>query len=117
VLGRIVVTLAYNYAAGRKRTVVTRLLVKDVPAGATVRARCAKGCARKQIVKRDARGAVALTRLITKPLKAGTVIRVTVSKPGYIAAVKSFRVRRGKPPRVRTRCLPPGAAEAQACGS
>jgi hypothetical protein len=43
---------------------------------------------------------ISLKPLVKKRLKAGTVIKVTVTKPGSVAAHKTLRVRAGKRPRV-----------------
>ena len=87
------VTLSYDYSVGRRSTKLSRLVVKGVPAGSTVKATCKKGCSRKSYVKRNARGSVTLSKLIRKRLKAGTQIRVVVSRPGSRAAIKTLRIR------------------------
>ena len=76
-------TLAFNFAnSTKKQTKLTSLVVKNVPAGATVSASCPKSCAKKTFKKTGASGNVSLAALIKKPLKVGTKITVTVSKPG-----------------------------------
>ena len=44
---RLVVTLSYDYSVKGRWTRITRLAVKGVAAGATVKATCKKGCSRK----------------------------------------------------------------------
>lgn len=115
-LQTIVVTLAYRYSGANARsTRITGLTVKGVPAGSTVTARCKKGCHRKSLVKRNVGGNVRLTGLVTKKLKVGTVITVTVSKPGMISAIKTLTIRKRKPPEVTTRCLAPGQTKPAKC--
>ena len=80
-----------------------------MPRGSTVRATCAKGCSRTSYVKRDARGTVSIRVLARKALKVGTRIRVEVTAPNMIGAVKTLTVRSRKDPSITTRCLPPGA--------
>ena len=77
-------------------------MVKDVPRGSTVTATCRTKQGRRcrgisKFTKRNARGNVSLKRFLRKPLRAGTVIEVRVTKPGRIGAVKRLTVRRGKP--------------------
>lgn len=106
VLPQIVVTLAFNFAnSTKKQTTLTSLVVKNVPAGATVSASCPKSCAKKTFKKTGASGNVSLAALIKKPLKVGTTITVTVSKPGYTSVVKTLKVRPRKSPTLTTRSI------------
>ena len=81
------------------------LRVTDVPRGATVSARCPKGCSRKTYTKRNARGTVSLKRLVRKRLKVGTTITVTVTGPA-----RSARSRCSRSGRARTRRSGPAAS-------
>ena len=95
---------------------LTTLAIKDVPKGATVTAKCPKGCARKTYTKRNARGTVNLRKLTGgRRIKAGTTITVTVTRPGEIGAVKKLVVRAGRNPKITTRCLKPGAKKPGSC--
>ena len=77
--------------------------VKGVPAGATVKVTCKKGCSRKSYkVKKKKRGTVSLKTVVRKRLRAGTTIRVVVSRPGNLAAIKTLRIRASNPPQVKT---------------
>jgi hypothetical protein len=67
----------------------------------------------KPLVVRNARGTVRLRRVISKALKAGTRIRVDVTKTGMIGAVKIVEVRKRKAPKVTTQCLPVGSTKPQ----
>jgi hypothetical protein len=117
---QILVTLAFFSSAGKKTTKFTTLQVKNVPFGATVNVTCkGKGCPsglkRKGFTKKNAFGTVSLAKFIKKPLRAGNVITVVVSKPGAIGAVKVMTVRKRKKPLIATRCQPPGAKKPVAC--
>ncbi len=114
-LKRIVIFLRWNKSSSRTSTRFKYLRVTDVPRGATVTARCPKGCSRKSYTKRNARGTVSLKPLIRKRLKVGTTITVTVSRPGEIGAVKILKVRPRKDPSIKTRCLAPGAKRPSTC--
>ena len=111
---QVVVTLAFFSTASKKTTKFTTLQVKNVPFGATVKVTCkGKGCPSglkgKGFTKTNAFGTVTLAKFIKKPLKAGDVITVSVSKPDAINAVKILTVRASKKPLITTKCLPPGA--------
>ena len=100
----------------RTSTRLRTLNVKNVPAGATVTATCAKGCTRKSVVVRHAYGTVALDRIgLTRAFKVGTRIRVEVRVSGMIGAVRTLTVRPKQRPTVATRCLRPGAATESLC--
>lgn len=100
---RLVVTLSYDYSVKGRYTRLPRLQVKGVPAGATVKVTCKKGCSRKKYsVKKKKRGTVSLKTVVRKRLKSGTTIRVVVSRPGNLAAIKTLKVRSSKRPTVKT---------------
>jgi Bacterial Ig domain len=113
----VVVTLTFSYRdANKKSTRISALVVNSVPAGSTVTARCPKGCAKKTLVKKNAKGNVSLKALAgKKPLKVKTKITVTVSKPGAVSAVKVLVVQKSKAPTVTSFCQPPGAAKPGKC--
>jgi hypothetical protein len=130
-------SLAFAFSSStNKETKFTRLAVTGVLAGSTVTVTCIKGTcptalvARKTttkkgkkkttlvpkpLVTKNASGTVQLTKLISKPLKAGTQLRVDVTKPGAIGAVKVMVVGKRKAPKVTTQCLPPGASKPASC--
>ena len=85
-------------------TKFSRLQVKDVPKGATVTVKCSgKGCPKgltgKGFVKTNASATVSLSAFIKKPIPRTASITVTVSKAGFISAVKTLKLRKGKSPR------------------
>jgi len=85
----------------RTRTVFRSLNATGVPAGATVIATCAKGCARKRYVSRHAYGKVALKSLIAAALPKGTKIVVEVTVPGMVTATRTLTVRASRRPAVK----------------
>jgi hypothetical protein len=111
----ITVTISYSHSAGRRKTRFDRLQVKGIPRGATLRVTCAKGCSRKSYVKRNARGTVSILAMARKPLRVGTKLRVVVTAPNMIGAVKTLTVRSRQDPSIRTRCLEPGARRESVC--
>jgi len=116
------VGVSYNFRVSPRSTTFTRLQVKDVPRGATVKATCAfkrskcPGKARTAYTLRRAAGTVSLDRRYKGvPLKVGTKVTVTVTQSGSVGAVKVIEIRRSRAPKVTDRCLPPGAPSARAC--
>ncbi|WP_028065844.1 MopE-related protein [Solirubrobacter soli] len=117
---QVLVTVAFFASAKKGSTKFTTLQVKNVPFGATVSvvckgSGCPSGLKGKGFTKPNAFGTVSLAKFIKKPLKAGSVVTVTVSKPGAINAVKVLTVRAAKKPLIATKCLPPGAKSPVAC--
>jgi hypothetical protein len=118
-LERIQVTLSSDFDdPGRRTTKLTRLDVKDIPRGSTLRVTCdppgARACPARALTRRDVRGTVKL-RTFRKAFRAGTVIQARVTKPNAVGAVKLLTIRAGKRPAFATRCLPPGASRFQRC--
>ncbi len=114
--GQIIATLAFSFSNSTKsKTKLTRLVVKNVPAGSTVTAKCKKGCAKKSFKKKNASGQVSLSALIKKPLKVNTTIKVVISKSGMGSAVKILKIRARKSPKLTSQCQPVGASKPAAC--
>jgi hypothetical protein len=116
----LVVDLKADAKAGRTSTVFKGLTVRNVPAGATVTVTCAKGCKRTSLTLKNVAGTVSLKPFFAKrakqgSLKAGTKIRVAVTAPNMIGAVKTLTVRARRAPTVATRCLAPGATVETLC--
>jgi hypothetical protein len=109
-------TISYQFSAAKKTTRLTALNVTGVPAGATVKATCAKGCSAKAytVTKKKA-GTVSLKAFIKRPLRVGTKITVVTTKPGTIGSHKVLTIRARKRPSVTVHCLPPGVTKPQVC--
>jgi hypothetical protein len=109
-------TISYQFSAAKRTTRLSALNVTAVPAGATVKATCPKGCSAKSytVTKKKA-GTVSLKAFIKRPLKVGTKITVVTTKPGTIGSHKVLTIRARKRPSVTARCLPPGVTKPQAC--
>jgi hypothetical protein len=65
----------------------------------------------KPLVIRNASGTVKLSKVIKKALRAGTRIRVDVTKTGMIGATLILTVGKRKAPKVTTQCLPVGSSK------
>lgn len=98
---KIAFTLAYDYKVSGRYTRLPRLVVKGVPKGATVTAKCKKGCAVKSLTRRNVNGTVSLAKLVRKRLKAGTKITVVVSQVGMVSTTKTLTIRKSKRPVVK----------------
>jgi hypothetical protein len=91
------------------------LVTVTAPHGARVTISCrGRGCPSPRLARTA--GVVRLRRF-EAPLAAGTRLRVTVSKRGYIAKVTTFRIRRGRVPLRTDGCRYPGRARVQRCPS
>ena len=114
--GRINVSIAFDF--GGKSTVFSLLQVKGAPKGATIEVVCkGKRCPTRKLTKRNAPRVFTLKPFLKKPLGNGTVLTVTVTKPGSFGMVKTFTVRAGKRPKIAERCLRPNSKTARAACS
>jgi hypothetical protein len=112
---QIVVTLGFSFSSLAKATKLSNLVVKNLPAGATVTVKCPKGCAKKSFKKAKVSGELSLQTVVKKPLKLGTKLTMIVSKPGSSSAVKVLTIRARKAPLVTTQCQPEGTSKPAAC--
>ena len=114
------------WQAFRRFTRNVRLVVTDLPAGATVVVRCGRarrpkgsGCGklrRSSAVIQEARRRFSLTRLLkNRRLRRDTVIELRVSAPQMIGKVLRYRIRPGRAPKVARLCLPPGGPRPTRC--
>ena len=53
----------------------------------------------------------------SKHVKTGVSITVVVGHSGYVAAVKTIKIRKKGGPLVSTRCLPAGAKKSVSCST
>jgi hypothetical protein len=93
-------TVVFAYASFTR---LTRLTVKHLPAGATVRLTCSGSCPKalkRPWTKQVSHSELALARLVRGQLRPGMKVVIAVSKPGWIGTKKTLRIRRGKAPTV-----------------
>jgi hypothetical protein len=102
--------------AGRK---VTRMAVRAVPAGGTVRVTCrGGGCAFKTKTIRGRRTVNLAKRFRSRTLRPGTVVKLVIAGPNRIGKEITFKIRSKRPKvLVTTRCRPPAATTALTCAS
>jgi PKD repeat protein len=110
-----------------RRGIRLRRMIVDAPGGSTVVVRCqGRHCpfhrqVRTAVSGRSARALARASRLIRvrrlerRLLRAGIVLRVSVTKPGTIGKHTRFRIRKGRPPARTDRCLMPGAPRPTRC--
>ena len=122
VAGRIHPVLSWSFYYAPRYTRVLVLSVNHLPRGARVLVTCAgRGCplaSRAVSVHHSSRaaGGADLAQLFGRHrVKPGTVISVTVERPGYIGKRYSFKVRAAHAPRVRITCQAPGMAPGVGC--
>jgi hypothetical protein len=101
--------------AGRitHRGALLRLLVVSAPKGTKVSVRCGgHGCPFKKQVRAAARIRV---KRLERLLPAGVVVKVYVTKRGFIGKYTRFKIRGGAAPARTDRCLPPGSWKPVRC--
>jgi hypothetical protein len=111
--------VSHRWLVFRRYTTVQRLTVTGIPAGAALVMRCrGGGCpfaartltfptaeARRKLAKRFA----------GRRLRPGARIDLRITAPGWVGRIVRFTIRDEKAPKVRVRCLPPGATEPTRC--
>jgi hypothetical protein len=98
---KIGATLRYAFTRTSKATMFTSLLVRNVPAGAKITARCkGGGCAKKAFRAVAKSNSVSLKPLTRRKLKVGAVITVVVTRPGMVSRTIVVTVRKGKDPKL-----------------
>jgi hypothetical protein len=121
--GRINVTIAFDFPSAGKSTTFSLLQVKGSPSGATVDVTCkGKSCPKRKakttrLTKPNAPSTLSLKPWLNKSLRAGTVLKVTATKPGSFGMVKTFKVRANQRPQITTTCLQPNSKSRAACAS
>ena len=120
---RLDFTLAFDFARATTSTRFTRLLVRDAPRGATLEVTCrGRSCPTRRLrgarrptvfTQRIGSRPITLRPWIRKSLRAGTVLTVTVTRPGAVGRVKTLTARTNRRPLTRTTCLRPNARSAR----
>jgi hypothetical protein len=101
---------------GRNGTVFTRLALRGLPTGSTVRVRCkGSSCPRRRQTFRDTGRRVDLRSFVDHRLRPGTRLTTTITHDARVGVVKVMRIRRSRVPAIRTLCLAPGAIDPQPC--
>jgi putative metal-binding protein len=116
--GRITAGVTNLWSVTRRATRIVTLRVRDAPPGAAIRVTCReRKCKfRRHTTTAGPNGSAKLTRMFKrKRLRRGAVLEVRITAPNAIGKVVRYRIRRGKIPRARTLCLPPGARRPARC--
>jgi hypothetical protein len=109
---RITSPVEVSWKVRGRLTRVVRLRVRDVPSGATVRAKCSgRPCPFRSRRFKGAR--VNIGKAFKKRLRAGARIEVRITAPGAIGKVVRYKTRRGKLPKTTRLCVPLGAQRAR----
>jgi hypothetical protein len=99
----------------RQHGVTIDLLSVRAPRGSRIEVRCrGRGCPRRRQVRRARRRAMRF-RAFERTLRAGVVLEVFVTRSGRIGKYVSFKIRAGRPPLRRDRCVMPGKRVPRAC--
>jgi hypothetical protein len=120
VAGRIHPILSWTFYYSLRYTEILGLTVDHAPPGTRVLVSCAgHGCpfARRPIaVDGSAHATAGVVSLFRgSRLKPGTLIVVSVGRPGWIGKRYAFKVRKGHPPRLAISCQAPGMAPGAGC--
>ena len=114
---RITSTVGNFWVVNRRFGLLQRLVVNDLPAGATVTITCrGNGCPFRscRFARNRSGRAVATKAFARKRLRIGAVVQVRITKPGAIGRVVTFSLRRKNAvPRPVAQCLPVGATRPQ----
>jgi hypothetical protein len=114
-------TVKSSFKPGRRFTIVRSMVLRKVPAGATVRLTCkGKGCPFKSKRLSVKKAKVSLTGYFKPKKKAakltpGARIQIRVVKAGMIGRSFTYTIRKGKQPKRATGCLAPDTTRAAAC--
>ncbi len=100
-------------AAPPGSTVVIRCRGRSCPFGR--QSRVIKSAARAKGTRPATQAVLRVRRFERRSLRAGTLIRVFVTKPGTIGKYTRFQTRNRKPPSRTDRCLMPGSRKAIDC--
>ena len=99
----------------RRRTRISRLIVRG-PRGATVSVRCrGRGCARRRLRARLGSSRRIRLRPFQRTFRAGATIEIRVTGRRAIGKFTRIRIRARRPPSRRDMCLVPGAARPSRC--
>jgi hypothetical protein len=91
------------------------LLTVTAPSGSKVSIYCAgRSCPRKRLAVTAGRKAVRVRRF-ERRLRAGTVLRIYVTKPGFVGKYTRFQIRRGRSPLRTDLCAQTPAATPRRC--
>ncbi len=120
---RLNFTLGFDFSSATTATRFTRLLVKEAPRGATLEVTCrGRSCPTRRVggtrrratfTQRIGTRAITLRPWIRTSLRAGTVLKVTVTRPGAVGRVKTLTARTNRRPLTRTTCLRPNSKTAR----
>lgn len=103
----------------RGRVVRVRRLIVDAPDGVTISVRCyGRGCpARRPLTTTLVEGRVVRVRKLERRLRPGIVIKILVTRQGWIGKYTRFKVRTGKPPSRQDRCVSFGRTRPRSCST
>ena len=96
-------TLGFTFRARLRSTKFTSLKLTNLDAGVTVLFTCSSGCAKASFTTQPRAATLSLKRLVARPLKPGTKLTVTVTRPGALAITKTLVIRARRAPKVATK--------------
>jgi hypothetical protein len=114
---KVVSTVSHYWVVSRHWTRDTKLLVRRLPAGATVQVRCqGHGCFKATHTVAIRGGHADVHRwLRSRHLRSGAFVEVRITAPNMVGKVMRFKVRSRKLPIAQRLCLQPGATAVTRC--
>ena len=98
------------------RGAVLSLFTVRTPRATSIVVRClGRHCPRRAWRRTARRAGVTRVNAFEGSLRAGVRLRIRVTRPGFLGKQTLIRIRRGKAPARRDRCLRPGAGRPTAC--
>ncbi len=111
--------ITYDVRFSRLGTTFTKLAVKPVPAGTTIRVRCTgRGCplqSKTLTIARDARSRDLLPLLKHRRLRPGAQLEIRLTKHSTVGIVRRLRIRSNRRPLRTDRCVTPNTTTIVAC--
>ncbi len=110
---RIISPVSTSWLVKKRYSLLRRIVVKELPAGATVTITCrGKGCPfKRRTFTPGMNGSANATKAFAKRrLRRNVVLEVRITKPGAIGRVLTYTLRKRRVPRPVIRCLPVGSS-------
>ncbi len=123
-LKTMAVTVGFNFfpRKPKKTTRFTGFVVKNIPKGSKVVAKCVtkkgkrcKGKFKKALTKKGARGTLKIKVFNKKKYRAGNRLEVAVSNPDFRTQIKIVKINKNRGPSISTRCQTPPSKKRTRC--
>jgi hypothetical protein len=110
--------LSFLFNVKRRRTRLTELRLRNVPAGSKVAVRCrtrSGGRCAGTFTRANATGTLRLRTFERRRFRTGTRIVASVTNPAFLSQVKTLTMRKRRGPATRTQCEAPATGGLTSC--